>query len=562
MKVLWLVSITIPAAAEACGLRAGEVSGGWLTGQLHALTNRPDAPFLTVCSVDSRAKTALTGGKGGVRYRILPDGERDTFAMLLRAEKPDLVHIWGTEYPAAAAMHQAALGLGIPALVGIQGVMRDCAAHLCDGVPARYLHSGPVQKLIDRAVPGALLDKMQARFDGLARAEADLLRQARYVTGRTGFDRAAMADLAPDARYFACNETLRPAFYTEPLWQPRTFGTAPVLLLTQGNYPLKNLHTLLLALPALLRRWPGLVLRVAGWGPLDKGALLRPVIEAMFPYQTWCARLIKENGLQHHVQYTGPLQEAEMRQAYLDADVFVLPSYCENSPNSLGEAMLLGLPCAAARAGGIPSMMGEEEGMLYGPPGDAQNLSNALAALLSDPGRAAALGQAARRRALATHDPAANAGTLLAIYRTITGEESLWACRPSPSSSPATAARPPCAVRWTACWTARRKTCSCCWWMTAAPMPPPPCATPWPGRTGASPPCTGKTAGLPPPGTPGWRPLPGNGSCLWTRTTSCCPGCGRRCRPPWPPAPPWFFSAWSGPAAPPPAPWRRGCMNA
>ena len=88
MKVLWLVSITIPAAAEACGLRAGEVSGGWLTGQLHALTNRPDSPFLTVCSVDSRTKTALTGGKGGIQYRILPDGERDTFTVLLRAEKP------------------------------------------------------------------------------------------------------------------------------------------------------------------------------------------------------------------------------------------------------------------------------------------------------------------------------------------------------------------------------------------------------------------------------------------------------------------------------------------
>ncbi len=425
MKVLWLVSITIPAAAAACGLQAGEVSGGWLTGQLNALTARADAPAVTVCSVDSRAKTALAGGEDGVRYRILPDGERDTFTVLLRAEKPDLVHIWGTEYPAAAAMHEAALAVGIPALVGIQGIMRDCAAHLCDGVPARYFHSGPLQKAIDQVVPGALLDKMQARFDSLARTEADLLQNARYVTGRTAFDRAAVADLAPGARYFACNETLRPAFYTEPLWQPRTFGTGPVLLMTQGNYPLKNLHTLLLALPALIQRWPGLVLRVAGWGPLDKGSLLRPVIEAMFPYQTWCARLIKENRLKGHVQYTGPLQESAMRQAYLDADVFVLPSYCENSPNSLGEAMLLGLPCVAARAGGIPDMMSEAEGVLYDPPGAAHALAQALAGVLSDTRRAADLGQAARRRALATHDPAANAAALLGIYRAITGEGSV-----------------------------------------------------------------------------------------------------------------------------------------
>lgn len=425
MKVLWLVSITIPAAAAACGLQAGEVSGGWLTGQLGALTARPDAPFLTVCSVDGRTKTALSGGKGGVRYRILPDGEADTFAVLLRAEQPDLVHIWGTEYPAAAAMHAAALAAGIPALVGIQGVMRDCAAHLCDGVPARYLKSNPVQNFIDRTVPGALLDKMQARFDSLAKAEADLLANARHVTGRTSFDRAAAADLAPDARYYPCNETLRPAFYTEPLWRPRTFGTAPVLLMTQGNYPLKNLHTLLLALPALLERWPGLVLRVAGWGPLDKGPLLRPVIEALFPYQTYCARLIRENGLEGHVQYTGPLKETAMRQAYLDADVFVLPSYCENSPNSLGEAMLLGMPCVAARAGGIPDMLHEGEGVLYSLPGDAGALANALFAVLDDTAAAAEMGRAARRRALATHDPDANAAALLRIYEAVTIPEAV-----------------------------------------------------------------------------------------------------------------------------------------
>ena len=34
-------------------------------------------------------------------------------------------------------------------------------------------------------------------------------------------------------------------------------------------------------------------------------------------------------------RYTGPLDAAAMRQAYLEADVFLLPSCCENSPNSL-----------------------------------------------------------------------------------------------------------------------------------------------------------------------------------------------------------------------------------
>lgn len=114
-----------------------------------------------------------------------------------------------------------------------------------------------------------------------------------------------------------------------------------------------------------------------------------------------------------------------MRQAYLDADVFVLPSYCENSPNSLGEAMLLGMPCVAARAGGIPDMLHEGEGVLYPLPGDAGALANALFAVLDDTAAAAEMGRTARRRALATHDPDANAAALLRIYEAMTIPEAV-----------------------------------------------------------------------------------------------------------------------------------------
>ena len=425
MKILWLVSTTLPAAAAACGLPGqSDVSGGWLAGQLDALRRTEVPPELTICSVDSRAQKLRIGTADGVKYVLLPTGDESTLSALLNAEMPRLVHIWGTEYPAAAVMQQTAAAQGLPVLVGVQGVMRDCAAHLLDGVPESYRTSCKLQRIIDRVVPGALLDKSQAQFDRAAAAEASMLQRAVYVTGRTAYDRAAMAELAPGARYFACNETLRPEFFCGgETWRPHNFGSVPVIFLSQGNYPLKNLHTVLRAMPAVLQRWPGAMLCIAGWPPLDKGPLLRPIIDWMFPYQRWCRSLIDELGLAGHVQYTGPLDAAAMKNAYLGADVFVLPSFCENSPNSLGEAMLLGVPCVVSRAGGIPDMADDGvQAVCYGDPGDAAALSQALTAVLSDPTRAASMGRAARARALRTHDGAANAAVMTDIYRTILGE--------------------------------------------------------------------------------------------------------------------------------------------
>ena len=222
----------------------------------------------------------------------------------------------------------------------------------------------------------------------------------------------------------SCNETLRPLFYTGTPWHAREFGAAPVLFLPQGNYPLKNLHTALRALPAVLAAYGDAQLVIAGWPPLDKGPLLRPVIDRMFPYKRYCKQLAAELGIAGHIRYTGPLDAAAMRQAYLEADVFLLPSCCENSPNSLGEAMLLGLPCVAAAVGGIPSMLENgREGLLYGDALDDKALADAVLRILQSADGGMALGRAARARALQTHDAARNAGELEQIYKTILQEE-------------------------------------------------------------------------------------------------------------------------------------------
>lgn len=422
-NILWLASVTLPAAARALGL-AGAIGGGWVEGQLSAVK---DKARITVCTVNGAAKAPLYAEADGVSYAVLPRGTPDEFAALLKRVKPDLVHLWGSEYPPAAALMAQCSPERV--LLSVQGLMGPCAEHLLDGVPAEYRGSCLGQRLIDRVVPGGLLDKQQAFFDAQAAREKVLLAGLRHVSGRTGWDRAELARLAPGARYYHCGETLRPAFYEDgpaapceqtapPAGAARSAAQpAPVLLLSQGNLPLKGLHRLIEALPAVRAVYPRAQLRVAGWPPLDKGPLLRPVIRWMFPYQRYCAALAARLGVAGMIRYTGPLNADAMKRQYRQADVFLLCSSIENSPNSLGEAMLLGRPCVASRVGGVPSLLEHgREGLLY-PAEDPAALADAILALLADPARAAAMGAAARTRALKTHDPARNAEALLDIYR-------------------------------------------------------------------------------------------------------------------------------------------------
>ena len=76
--------------------------------------------------------------------------------------------------------------------------------------------------------------------------------------------------------------------------------------------------------------------------------------------------MIKKYGLQNNIEYLGVLSEIEMRNQYLNSHVFVCPSSIENSPNSLGESQILGVPCISSYVGGTPDMIQHHKtGFLY-----------------------------------------------------------------------------------------------------------------------------------------------------------------------------------------------------
>ena len=107
----------------------------------------------------------------------------------------------------------------------------------------------------------------------------------------------------------------------------------------------------------------------------------------------------------------------------LKANVFVQASSIENSPNSLGEAMLLGVPCVASNVGGTSDMLiDKEEGFLY-PYTEPAMLAYYISKVFNDDELASKIGKNAKAHALITHDRKTNTDNMLKIYRRISNEE-------------------------------------------------------------------------------------------------------------------------------------------
>jgi glycosyltransferase involved in cell wall biosynthesis len=108
-----------------------------------------------------------------------------------------------------------------------------------------------------------------------------------------------------------------------------------------------------------------------------------------------CEELVTRAGMSRQVEFAG--YRTDIFEQLGRADAFVLPSVNENLPLALLQAMATGMPCIATRVGGMPEMLAGDCGLLI-PPGDAAELSTAMARLADEPFLAAKIGAAARNK--------------------------------------------------------------------------------------------------------------------------------------------------------------------
>lgn len=414
MKVFWLLDFLPGPLARELGV-AAQASGSWVNALEEAL--RPQPMELVLAGYSPQIARPGRLEAGGRRYLGFPAGSRAALREALEAERPDLVLLFGTEGEHALWLFDCFDPARI--LVYIQGLAGPCGEHMADGLPPRFLASRPLKERLAQRTGGATVRQLAERLAARGERELQVLARARHVLGRTEWDRAYCQAHAPNAVYHTLGEVLRAPFYPGG-W--RRAGCVPHrLFVSQGNLPLKGLHRAVEALPALAERFPDAELFVAGWPPPDKGPLLRPAMRWLAEYPGYVAGLAEKLGVARRVHYTGVLSAEAMREEFLKSETYLLCSSVENSPNSLGEAMLLGMPCAAAAVGGVPSLLDSgKEGLLFDPAAPGA-LAGAVAALWRDPAGADAMGEAARARALADHDGPAIASQLIAILRQAAG---------------------------------------------------------------------------------------------------------------------------------------------
>ena len=184
-----------------------------------------------------------------------------------------------------------------------------------------------------------------------------------HIIGRTQWDYDHVNTINPKINYHFCNESLRDEFYSSNKWQINT-KKKHTLFLSQASYPIKGLHQVLHAVNLLRDQMPNIQIRVAGDDITRTDSITDKL--RLNGYGKYIKRLIKKYNLYANIKFLGFLNEEAMAQEYLNCHVFVCPSSIENSPNSLGEAQILGVPSIASYVGGVPDMINHgENGLLY-----------------------------------------------------------------------------------------------------------------------------------------------------------------------------------------------------
>jgi glycosyltransferase involved in cell wall biosynthesis len=385
MRVLWFSNT--PGLAKD-QLKGRYLGGGWIDS-LQAEVEKLDGCELGfVCYADQnmrdfnygktsyfpvqrRLNTKLKRYWAKIIAKVEYDENVDKFLAIISTFKPDIIHIHGTESSFGLIIPRITV---IPVIISIQGNLTVYTQKYFSGIKYTSVNKG-----LTTFLNKTILDYRS--FKKRAAIESEILASAKYIAGRTDWDRRITSILSPNSKYFLLDEVMRSNFYARKWSSKET--EIKTLFTISSNSLYKGFEVIVETALLLKKNNYAFEWFVAGLSLRDE--LVR------FSMQLHSVSSLENIG----IRLMGTISPEAFLDKMLSADMYVQVSHIENSPNSLCEAMLLGMPIIASNVGGTSSLIKDKETGILIQDGDPIALAGAIVELSNQNEFAIALGNAA-----------------------------------------------------------------------------------------------------------------------------------------------------------------------
>lgn len=414
MRVLWLTFTVFPEASILyTGNGEHRGSGGWLYSSATELMKQSDEIKLCVAIVaNCFSEFRRLQGKE-IRYYTIPSGSGfdqyhhgyDKYWKTISDEfKPDVVHVHGVE--SSIGLSYIRVNGNNNVVCSFQGLPNIIARYLMHGLTLKEMLKNTTIRDVVRFNTYLSSVKANARKDIMVK---EMMMECNNFIGRTEWDKTHLWAVNPKANYFFCNETIRSKFYNN-VWQYEKCRPHTIFISA-----MKGLHIFLKALPIIVRQYPDTQVFVATGGNLIQDDIRSKL--RMTGFEHMIRSRIRKFKIEEYIHFLGPLNEEQMINHYLQANVFVCPSTCENSSNSVCEAQLLGIPLIASYVGGMVDLIPNDScGFMYRCE-EYEMLAKKVCDIFEN--SSSFDNREMRRVALKRHDAKINAERTIEIYTTI-----------------------------------------------------------------------------------------------------------------------------------------------
>ncbi|MDB5280393.1 MAG: hypothetical protein JWR61_5348 [Ferruginibacter sp.] len=414
MRVLWFTNTPANASKTFGYTGAG---GGWISA-LELLVCKEQTYQLAICFFygGSDFKTLV---QDGVTYYAMPlkkqngiqrilsrqlsklaDEESQYLDEVIQRFKPEVIHVFGTESGYGKILN----GKFEKVVFHMQGLLKPYTEV--------YFPRGFNRQSILKYSSLNTLIKGFSFFHGYrdlknrAKREMETVKQWQYFSGRTHWDKNYIKLLNPQSTYFHCEELLRPEFFARRWAAPTGLDLKQRVVIGTTINPsiYKGLDLIYKVIP-LLSDYT-ICWKVFG---IEENNPLNKVVKG----------IVNRGRKNESINFCGPLGANELIDALNTCHFFVHPSYIDNSPNSVCEAQLLGMPVLSSAVGGISTLVTNNvDGFLFNPY-DRYDLAGLLCSLINNYAVALDAANKARETALKRHSPDEILKTVNHIYNSI-----------------------------------------------------------------------------------------------------------------------------------------------